>query len=132
MLHNIKDVNVNEIEAATDAAESTHDLEETVFSLEEHPEGEYEAEIVTAKETPKFIVVELETSEGLLPKFYAINKANGRTRLDPNMRYLLKAAGVPTQNFKLSSLEGKLVTVTVVHNTNPDSGVTYANIVKIQ
>ena len=133
-LHSIN--STTDVEATINALEASAnvpdvDSEETVYSLDElHPEGEYDAEIVAAKEVKGFIVVELETSEGLLAKFYSISNTNGKVRLDPYMRYLLKAAGVVTKGFALSSLVGKCVTATVKHYEK--DGELSAGVTKIQ
>ena len=137
MLHNIDSVvdveaTAKEVEAAANAPEADVDSEETTYSLDElHPEGDFDAEIIVAKEVKNYIVVEFETKEGFLTKFYSVTTTNGRVRLDPYMRYLVKAAGLSSNNFALSSLVGKFVTVTVKHYEKED-GETAANVSKIQ
>jgi len=137
MLHSIDsvvDVNaaVNAVESAVNAPETPFDSEETTYFLEElHPEGDFDAEITAAKEVKGYIVVEFETKEGSLAKFYSISNQNGRTKIDQYMRYLIKAAGVPTNGFTLSSLIGKVVTATVKHYEDKH-GETAAGVTKIQ
>ena len=126
----LKDINaITDLDAVVKATEASVNTEETTYSLDElHPEGDIVAEIIAARETKNYIIIEFETTEGLLTKFYPIIRPNGRVRLDPNMRYLLRAVGVPTNGFSLASLVGKIVTVTVDHYEKGDE--TYANIAK--
>jgi len=135
MLHSID--SVTDVEAVANAVntanvvEGTADVEETTYTLDDlHPEGDFNAKITDAKEVKGYIMVDFETNEGWISKFYSISKANGKIRLDPSMRYLLNATGVKTSNFALSSFVGKTVTATVTHYEK--DGETRAGVGKIQ
>jgi hypothetical protein len=130
-INSITDVEavINEIEAAVNAPGTDGDLEETIYSLEDlHPEGDFEAEIIVAKEVKNFIVIEFETSEGEIAKFYPVTNA----KIDQRLRYLLKAVGVPTKGFTLSSLVAKIVNITVSHYVSEKDGETRASVASIQ
>ena len=124
----LQDINsVTDIEAAVSAVEEAIDTEETIYELEEvHPEGDFPAEIISARKAKNYIIVELETSEGIVTKFYTITKE----RIDQRFRYMLKAAGVPTNKFALSMLLGNVVTITVAHYEK--DGETRASITNIK
>jgi len=121
---------INALEASVNSVDSIVDSEETTYSTDIHPEGEFEAEIIEARQVKSFVIVDMITAEGEINKFFTVSERNGKPKIDPRIRYLLKAAGIPSNNFTLSSLVGKIVEITVKHNEK--DGEDYANIVKIQ
>ena len=123
MMHNID--TIENMDAVADKIENTAENTEKTFSLGEektyslgasllHPEGDFEAVIKKARESTsgEYIIIDLETSEGSLTKFYKI-EANGMP--ERSIFYLLQATGVPTEGFTLSKFVGKTVTATAKH-----------------
>lgn len=129
MLHDIN--TTNDIEEVVDKLKMDTDTEETTYSLdvdEPHPEGVFpDAKIIEAKKVTGYILVEFETSERHLTKFYKME--NGK--LHPSMAFLLKAANISSKNFTLPDFIGKVVTVTVQHYEKKN-GETGASIIRIE